>query len=105
MPVRRRQRNIINEAPKAIAQPQNVKKSFECLVSEEIFRTILFYTNRKLREIRKNLHQVRYPTSIFSMDELKANIAIMLRAGCNRDNFTYLRDYGNPVTAGLSTVL
>ena len=87
-----RQRNIITEAPKAITQPQSEKESFECLVSEEIFRTILFHTNRKLREIKRNLHQVRYPTSMFSMDELKASIAIMLRAGCDRDNFTDLRD-------------
>ena len=25
------------------------------------------------------------------MDKLKANIAIMLRAGCNQDNFTFLQ--------------
>ena len=92
MPTRRRQRNIITEAPRAIAQPQSEKESFECLVSEEIFRTILLHTNRKLREIQRNLHQVRYPTSMFSMEELKASIAIMLKAGCNRDNFTNLRD-------------
>ena len=75
------------------------------MVKEEILQTILFYTNRNLREIRRNLHQVRYPTSMFSMDELKASIATMFRAGCNGDNFTDLRDFGNPVTAGLSTVL
>ena len=87
MPTRRRQKNIITEAPRAIAQPQSEKESFEGLVSEEIFGTILLHTNRKLREIQKNLHQVRYPTSMFSMDELKASIATMLRAGCDRDNF------------------
>ena len=36
MPTRRRQRNIITQAPRAIAQPQSEKESFECLVSEEI---------------------------------------------------------------------
>ena len=30
------------------------------------------------------------------MDELKASIAIMLRAGCDRDNFTDLRDLWKP---------
>ena len=95
MPARRRQRNIINEAPRAIAQPQSEKESFECLVSKEIFRIIL-HTNRKLREIQRNLHQVRYPTSMFSMEELKASIAITLRAGCDRDNFTDLRDLWKP---------
>ena len=59
MPKRRRQRNIITEAPRAIAQPQSEKESFECLVSEEIFRTILLHTNRKLRETQRNLHQIR----------------------------------------------
>ena len=96
IPTRRRQRNIITEAPRAIAQPQNEKESFECLVSEEIFRTIFLHTNRKLREIQRTLYQVRYPTSMFSMDELKAGIAIMLRAGCDRDNFTDLRDLWKP---------
>ena len=92
MPARRRQRNIIDGAPRAIAQPQSEKESLECLVSEEIFRTILLHKNRKLREIQRNLHQVRYPTSMFSMEVLKASIGIMLRAECDRDNFTDLRD-------------
>ena len=59
MSARRRQRNIINESPTAIAQPQIEKESFECLVCEEIFRIILLHTNRKLQEIQRNLHQ--YP--------------------------------------------
>ena len=49
MPARRRQRNIINEAPRTIAQLQSERESFECLVSEEIFRTILFHTNKKIQ--------------------------------------------------------
>ena len=92
MPARRHQRDIINKAPRAIAQPQIEKENFECFVSEEIFRIILLHTNRKLREIQRNLHQVRYPTSMFLMEELNANIAIMLRARCDRHNFTDLRD-------------
>ena len=96
MPAQRRQRNIISEAPRAIAQPQSEKESLECLVSEEIFRTIPLHTNRKLRKIQRNLQQVRYPTSMFSIEELKASIAIMLRAGCDRDNFTDLRDLWKP---------
>ena len=96
MPARRPQRNIINEAPRAIAQPHSEKENFECLVSEEIFRTILLQTNKKLREIRRNLHQVRYPTSIFLMDKLKASIATMLRARCDRDSFTDLSDLWKP---------
>ena len=88
MPSRRRQRNIINEVLRAIAQPQSEKESLDCLVSKEIFRTILLHKNRKLREIQRNLHQVPYPTSMFSIEELKASIVIMLKAGCDRDNFT-----------------
>ena len=96
MPAQRRQRNIINKAPRAIAQPQSEKESLECLVSKEIFRTILLHTNRKLREIQRNLHQVHYLTSMFSIEELKASIVIMLRAGCDRNNFTDLRDLWKP---------
>ena len=89
MPARRRRRDIINEASRAIAQPQSEKESFECLVSEETFRIILLHINRKLQETQKTLHQVRYPTS---MDELNAIITIMLIAGCDRHNFTDQRN-------------
>ena len=87
---------VITETPRAIAQPQSENESFECLVSEEIFRTILLHTNRKLRETQRNIHQVRYSTSMFSVVELKASIAIMLRAGCDRDNITDIKDLCKP---------
>ena len=83
MPAQRRQKNIINKGPRAIAQPQSEKESLECLISEEIFRAIFLHTNKKLREIQRNLHQVRYLASMFLIEELKASIAIMLRPGCD----------------------
>ena len=96
MPAKRRQKNIINKGPRAIAQSQSEKESLKCLISEEIFRAILLHTNKKLREIQRNLYQVRYLASMFLIEKLKANIAIMLRAGCDRDNFTDLRDLWKP---------
>ena len=47
-------------------------------------------------QTQRNLHQVHYPTNMFSMDELTASIAIMLRAGCDRDNFIDLIDLLKP---------
>ena len=79
---------MITETPRTILNPQSEKASFEALISEEILRTIFMYTNRKLREIQKSLY-VRYPTTSFSMEELKARLAIILRAGCDK-NFSDL---------------
>ena len=95
IPTRRRLRNVITETPRAVVCPQSEKESFECLVSEEILRTVLMHTNRKVREIRRNLHS-RYSTNAFSMEDLKAGIAIVLRAGRDRDNFSDLNDLWNP---------
>ena len=51
IPTRRRLRNVITETPRAVVCPQSEEERFECLVSEEIMRTVLMHTNRKVREI------------------------------------------------------
>jgi len=96
IPARRRRRNIMTESPRVIAQPQTEKESFELLISEEILRTTLMHTNRKVKEVRRNLQQVSYSVNTFSMDELKAGLAIILKAGRDRDNFTDLEDLWKP---------
>ena len=56
IPSKRRLRNVITEAPRAILDSWSEKASFEALISEEILRKILMLTKRKLRGIRKSLH-------------------------------------------------
>ena len=95
IPSRRRRRNVLTETPRAILNPRSEVESFEALISEEILRIILMHTNRKLREIRRSLH-VRYPTINFLMEELKAGLALILRAGRDRDNFSDLQGLWQP---------
>ena len=53
------------------------------------------HTNRKAREIRRTLSKLQ-PFKTFSIDELKAGLAIILQAGNDRDNFTKLDNLWQP---------
>ena len=64
-------------------------ESFEHMMTDEIMRTVFRYTNRKCREIRRTLSTQNYHE--FSMEEFKAALAVILRAGSDRDNFTELQ--------------
>ena len=86
---RRRILNVLTQSSREIATRQNELENFEHFLSEGILRTILMYTNRKVREIRRSISRPHI-AKIFSMDELKAGLAIILRAGSDRDNFTEL---------------
>ena len=89
IPARRRIRNVLTQSSRGIATPQNELESFEHFLSEGILRTILMHTNRKVREMRRSISRPHI-AKMFSMDELKAGLAIILRAGSDRDNFTEL---------------
>ena len=95
IPSKRCLRDVITETPRAILYPWSKKANFEALISEEILRTILIHTDKKLLEIRRSLH-VRYPTTLFSMEELKAELTIILRAGRDKDNFSNLEGFSKP---------
>ena len=92
---RRRIGNVLTQSSRGIATPQNELESFEHFLSEGIPRTILMHTNRKVRQIRRSISRSRI-AKIFSMDELKADLAIILRAGSDRDNFTELANLWVP---------
>ena len=53
------------------------------------------HTNRKVREIRRSISRP-YSAKIFSIDELKAGLAIILHAGSDKDNFTELANLWVP---------
>ena len=94
IPARRRMRNILTQSSKVIANPRDIE-SFELFLSKDILPTILMHTNRKAREIRRTLSRLQ-PFKTFSMNELKAGLAIILRAGNDRDNFTKLDNLWQP---------
>ena len=82
-------RNILTQSSKVIANSRSEIESFERFLSDDILRTVLMHTNRKAKEIRRNLSTLQ-PFKTFFMDELKAGLAILLRAGSDRDDFTEL---------------
>ena len=88
-------RNILTQSSKVIANPRSEIESFELFLSEDILRTVLMNTNRKAREIRRNLSRLQ-PFNSISMDRLKAGLTIVLRAGSDRDNFTELDNLWQP---------
>ena len=61
------------------------------MITEEIMQTVLRYTNRKCREVRRTLSTPQNYHD-FSMEEFKAALAVILRAGSDRDNFTELQN-------------
>ena len=95
IPARRRIRNVLTQSSRGIATPQNELESFEHFLSEGILRTILMHTNRKVREIRRSISRPHI-AKIYSMDELKAGLAIILRAESDRNNFTELANLWVP---------
>ena len=95
IPARRRMRNILTQSSKVIAIPRSEIESFELFLSEAILRIVTMHTNRKAREIRRTLSTLQ-PFKTFYMDELKAGLAIILRAGSDRDSFTKLDNLWQP---------
>ena len=94
IPARRRMRNILTQSSKVIANPRDIE-SFKLFLSKDILLTVLMHTNRKAREIRRTLSRLQ-PFKTFSMNELKTGLAIILRAGSDRGNFTKLDNLWQP---------
>ena len=88
-------RNILTQSSKVIANPLSEIESFELFLSEDILQTVLMHANRKAREIHRTLSRLQ-SFKTFSMDELKAGLAIILRTGSDRDNFTKLDNLWQP---------
>ena len=81
IPARRKIRNVLTQSSRGIATPQNELEIFQHFLSEGILRTILMHTNRKVREIRRNISRPHIAKIFsFSMNELKAGLTIILRA-------------------------
>ena len=91
IPNRRRRRNILTQQPRAIGRPQTERQSFMLMLTQDILRTAIRYTNRTIREFRRTLPRPQNYDD-FSMDEFQSGLAIFLRAGSDRNNFTELEN-------------
>lgn len=91
---RRRERNIVTESAANLSHPQNEREAFQLFINESMIRTIQRHTNRKAADCRRARNPTRRRShhSDFSYDEICAGIALVLRAGCDRDNLTSLDD-------------
>ena len=87
--------NILTQSSKVIASSWSDIESFELFLSKDILQTVLLHTNWKTSEIRRTLSRLQ-PFKTFSMDKLKAGLAIILQVGSNRDNFTELDNLLQP---------
>jgi hypothetical protein len=87
---RLRQRNIVTEQFRSIAHPKSEQEAFHLFISEGMLRDILRHTNRKAHDIRNGRNDGFMKK--FSYEELNACLAVTLRAGVDRDNFTCLED-------------
>lgn len=87
LPARRLQRNIIsfNEGP--TIKPLTPLESFFLFFTEFILRSIMRLTNRRMRVKKEKL---------FSYAEMKAAIAVIIRAGADKDNLSDLNDLFHP---------
>lgn len=89
-----RRRNILREAPGPKANPPDEVSSFRLFHTEEMLSLILRCTNRKISQYNRQNHKTIKP---FSKEELLAAIAILYRAGVDRDNFSDMPRLFHPV--------
>ena len=97
-PSRLRRGNILTQQPRIIAAPKHEVDAFKIFYRPEIILQIVRETNRKARDVR---HECKLsPNSVyknFTSQEVEAGLAIMVRAGMDRDNFTDLHRLWDPI--------
>ena len=93
-----RSRNILAQQPRIIAAPNHEVDAFKIFYRPEIILQIVRETNRKARDVR---HECKLsPNSVnknFTSHEVEAGLAIIIRAGLDRDNFADLHRLWDPV--------
>ena len=88
-PSRLRRQDILTQQPRIIASPENEVGAFKIFYQPDIIFQIVRETNRKARDVRREYNLL--PNSVyknFTSQQVEAGLAIMIRAGYDRDNFT-----------------
>ena len=97
---RLRGRNILTQRARIDASPDCQINAFKLFYRPEIIFLIVRETNRKARDVR---HQYGLLPNLvykdFIIEEVETGIAIMIRTGLDRDNFTDLHLCGIQLTA------
>lgn len=90
---RNRERNNLIGRRRLIANPQTPIEAFQLFITEDMIRIIQRCTNIKLRQILPNCRGDTINRDEFTYDEVMAALAIIVRAGSDRDNFNALDDF------------
>ena len=97
-PSRLRRRNILTQQPRIIAAPDHEVDAFKIFYRPEIILQIVRETNRKATDVR---HECKLSLNSvyknFTSQEVEAGLAIMIRAGLDRDNFADLHRLWDPI--------
>ena len=94
---RRRNRNVVEQEARVLANPRSPIEAFDLFVSPEMIREIQRHTNRKASDLRRASRTVSGYMINFSFYEVRAGIGLFLKAGAVRDNMTEIEDLWNPV--------
>lgn len=90
-----RRRNVLRQRPRALSNPQTELQAFSLFHTNDIVLHILRETNRKVQQVnRENNGQTAIKR--FNESELHACLAVVLRAGVDRDNMSDLSRLWNP---------
>lgn len=87
-----RNRNIINQRPRAIINTNLPKEAFLLFLTEEMILLIQTHTNLKRQQLLPDAQGDTINRDPFSYEEILAALAIIIRAGSDRDNFCSLSD-------------
>ena len=88
-----RRRNILRQRPRTLTNPTMEVTAFKLFHSSDILLLIMRETNRKVSDVNRQNH---LKISQFTENEISASLAILLRAGVDRDNYTVLDQLWNP---------
>lgn len=94
LPPALRRRNILRQAPGPKVEPADEVSSFSLFHTDEMLSLIVRCTNRKISQHNRLNHK---KIKLFSEEELRAAIAILYRAGVDRDNFSDLPRLFHPM--------
>ena len=97
-PSKLRKQNILTQQPRIIAFPENEVDAFKIFYQPDIVLHIVRETNRKARDVRREYNLLPYSVyKNFTSQQVEAGLAIMIRAGYDRDNFTDLPRLWNSI--------
>jgi len=83
-----RSRNILTERSRVLSAPRSELHSFLLFYSEDLLRSIMRHTNRKIVDHIRHKPSPQFYEKQFAFEEFIAAFGLLIRAGLDRDNGT-----------------